>query len=626
MMARSERKVPTLWRVCVPAALAFLAGVGLASALPVTPEQLDKSPDAKALSDTQSSAAPVPSITVKGRRGAEAFADLEARLRARDWDGLIQRARKLLDDEPKSGLAYEIIGTCQFMLRRWSDARAAFERATEVESGQNGPYTKLGILLMEQGELVQGEASLLKAVAIEPGDRFAHQRLGMLYEYQKKTGPAIKHFLKGLEGTDPSYLGVAVNLARLLNQVGRYRDSIAVLEQRLPLQAMLREGHLILAAGYLATGRIQDAERRFQRVDALQPGSKEAQLGFAMVRRRSGDATGALEAIDALLAATPDLAAAHVERGEVLLALGKPDDARAAFDRGVALGASRLYVGKRVAEYHLAQSRFVEAEAAYRDLVKNGVASPDVFARLSELLLTKGDTAAGETVLRNGLERFANNGYLHFRLGSYLASLRRYTDALAELEVAATLSPSDPRVLRTYSLVQSRSGNTRAAADTARRLFELSGKGGKEAFFYAVQLRADAQVEAAEKMYRYVMKIAPDDALALNNLADILADRGALGEAEGLSRRANGIAPDNGRLLDTLGWILLRKGELDTAVTTLRRAAELEPKSAVIQYHMGMALARTGQGTEARAALERALAAGQDADWADEARAALARL
>lgn len=561
-----------------------------------------------------------PIIDLKGRAGAQYFSDINRQINAGNYAAVIAQAKSVLAKQKNSALAYEILGAAYFLSRQPKLAIEALEKATRLDPKQAGPWTKLGIVRMEQGDIDDAEKLLNKAIKLDPANRFAYQRLGMLYEYRKDYPRAIAYYRKGLQGTDNSYLGVAVNLGNLYNQAGRYGNTIALLEPRLPMQSTVPEAHLVLATAYLATGKYALAKQRFTRVSALVPDSGEASLGIAISLRGTGKYQEALDIVDKLIAHNPERTDLLMEKGVIMLGLGRNKDAATAFDKAVKQGVKRVEVVKRKAGFYLETKAFAKAQATYRDSIRQGEDDPYIYMQLSELLQAQGKYKEGEKILRAGVKKFPKDADIHQRLGSYLASLRRYQDAIAPMKQALALSNNAPRVMQIYSVILAKAGKTKEAADVAGKLYKTAAGNPNAAVFYATQLQADKQEKAAEKIYRDTIKRYPDHALALNNLANLLADRSDFKQAEKYARHAYDIVQDNGNIIDTLGWILYRQKRYQEAAPLLEKAGKLEPKNAVIWYHKGKVLMEVSKGSEARKALKKALSLNATADWADDAR------
>lgn len=559
-------------------------------------------------------------IDLSVRPEAEAFSDINALLNTKKYQAAIDKANSVLKAKPDSGLANEILGTAYYLRGEQQKAIRFLQKAAKLEPNQSGPLTKLGSIYMESGTLDEAETLLLQAIEINTGERYAHQRLGLLYEYQKKNQLAIHHFRLGLTGTANSYLGVAANLGRLLNKSSNYKATITTLEPRLPLNNTLTEAHLILARAYLATGSYPAARLRYQRVLELDKSMTGALLGLAKAQQGEGELPAALITVNKFIELEANDANGQLVQGDILLRLNQKKKANAAFERALSMGVSRSNVKQRIALFHLNRKEFAQARDIYQEMVNAKTADVLTYSQLSELLMAQGDIEQGEQVLRKGIEQLPNNGYLHLRLGSYLASIRQYDKSLAALKKATELLPDDATIWKTYAFALSRAGQTGNAAKAGKRLYDLLPYSIETTFLYASLLEANSQLVEAETIYRKIVKSVPRHALALNNLADILASKENYSEAEKMARLATDIVSDNGNIQDTLGWILYKQGQLQEALKVLEYANRLAPEEATICYHKGVVMAETGQPAEARVALEKALSLNATADWVGDAK------
>jgi putative PEP-CTERM system TPR-repeat lipoprotein len=99
--------------------------------------------------------------------------------------------------------------------------------------------------------------------------------------------------------------------------------------------------------------------------------------------------------------------------------------------------------------------------------------------------------------------------------------------------------------------------------------------------------------EAAEKAYRAVLEIQPDNALALNNLAWVtgqLKKDGAIAYAE----KANQISPNQPAFMDTLAMLLADRKEYTKAVELQLKAPELQPSNAVMRLNLAKIYIKAG--------------------------------
>ena len=94
--------------------------------------------------------------------------------------------------------------------------------------------------------------------------------------------------------------------------------------------------------------------------------------------------------------------------------------------------------------------------------------------------------------------------------------------------------------------------------------------------------------EASDSSYVAALKISPDNAIVLNNLAYSLAERNAsLEQALKYAEKAVGIENDNPSFLDTLGWIYFKMGNTKQAETWVKKAIDAGASSAITFEHLG---------------------------------------
>jgi Flp pilus assembly protein TadD len=133
------------------------------------------------------------------------------------------------------------------------------------------------------------------------------------------------------------------------------------------------------------------------------------------------------------------------------------------------------------------------------------------------------------------------------------------------------------------------------------------------------------QNHAAITEYEELLRLAPQSAVVLNNLANLYLrekDSRALTTAE----QALKLAPDQPTVQDTLGWVLLNQGQLPRGLDLLRKAASKAPKSSTFRYHYAVALVRNGNKADARKELDAAIALKQKFPELEEAKALLKSL
>ncbi|QPL47389.1 tetratricopeptide repeat protein [Halomonas sp. A40-4] len=121
-------------------------------------------------------------------------------------------------------------------------------------------------------------------------------------------------------------------------------------------------------------------------------------------------------------------------------------------------------------------------------------------------------------------------------------------------------------------------------------------------YFRAMRAWEMGDVEQMEEDLRHVLRIEPDNAVALNALGYTLADLdlpGRLEEARELIERAYALDGDNPAVLDSLGWVYYRLGDAEKALPWLEKAYARMPDQE-IAGHLAEVLHALGRSEEAR--------------------------
>lgn len=565
-------------------------------------------------------------IELEGRAGNKSFEGINKQLALGDHQSANERAQEYIRQNGEAGLAYEVLGAAQLLAGDVDAAISSLTKATQIEPDSSGAFTKLGTVYMARGDFTQSKVWLSKALSVNSSDRYAHQRLGLIYENKGDHRRAVEHFRKGLVGAPPSYLGVAVNMGRSLNQLELYGETLDQLAPRAPLESDVVEAHAAVATAYLASEQFLPASVRFQRVLELDPKNTSARLGLGMAQRGLGALSDATATFELLIDERSDWALAYLELGATQLLQGGEPLAKNAFEKALSLGAKPLSVDGRLAKYYKSQKQFDKAAGIYQRLLKSDEVRPDYFVQLAEFMQAKGDHQAGLQYLDSGLKKYPGNAYLYFRKGNYLAALAQYQRAAKALSTASELAPGDLTIIRTLGLVQAKGGQHEAAAKSAEKVYKQRRKRVDDVAFYATRLDAAGKIEQAEEVYREALDLAPDNVVVLNNLAYVLSKLGKLDEAESMARKVNELVPGNPKLVDTLGWILHQNGKSGEAKELLVPATKVAPDSATLLYHTGVVLASLGEQREAKLMLERAINLTSDADWIEAAKKQLSNM
>lgn len=154
-----------------------------------------------------------------------------------------------------------------------------------------------------------------------------------------------------------------------------------------------------------------------------------------------------------------------------------------------------------------------------------------------------------------------------------------------------------------------------AAANEALTLAEGNERKQIAKVTLATAYQMSGNFKAAEDTLREILKSAPSNPFALNNLGYFLLERNEnVNEAFELIKKAVDVSPGNASFLDSLGWAYFKLNDLENSEKYLRNAIRIDSTSPTIFEHLGDVLEKRGNKPEARENWKKALKLSKDHD------------
>jgi tetratricopeptide (TPR) repeat protein len=143
----------------------------------------------------------------------------------------------------------------------------------------------------------------------------------------------------------------------------------------------------------------------------------------------------------------------------------------------------------------------------------------------------------------------------------------------------------------------------------------------------ALVLDAASRKAEARQVYEATLKLDPNNGVALNNVAFLMAESGGdLDDALTKAQRAKQLLPNLSEVSDTLGWIYLKKNLSDNAVEIFKDLVAKQPGQSTFHYHLAMALSQKGDRSRALEQLKEALKYNPPKDEKDKIQQLINRL
>ena len=296
-------------------------------------------------------------------------------------------------------------------------------------------------------------------------------------------------------------------------------------------------------------------------------------LQRAMEHARQGRLAEARQLCEGVLATEPANSGALSCLGEVLLAMRRPEEALACFERLVQAQPNSVEALCNRGIALLVLGRHEPALASLDRAMAAAPADAAVLFHRGICLMALQRWQEAVDSLDRVLAGMPQHAPTLAKRGDALAAMRRFEEALASYTRALSAAPGDVGLLN----------------NRARVLMELS------------------RPQEALAVYEQVLQTRPGDADAWYNAGNGLAGSSRFEEALGKYDRALAIAPAHVLAHSNRGNALRRLGRLDEALASYDRALAIRPDLVDTLHNRGNVLAALGRTAEARASYERVL-------------------
>ena len=552
------------------------------------------------------------------------------------------------------------LGALSFRQGDLKTAEADLKRAVTLDPKFSDAYAVLGNLYVAQNDLKQADQAFKTAADLAP----PRSGKGLQYaQFKIVTGDPDtgKRLLQDIVKKTPDYLPAWIALAQLAAAEKKYADGVILLGNVLSrdpqdFEGLLLKGRLKLQQGdpaqaindfermakmfpqapavyyqlalaHLANNETDKAISNLSQAVNLNPKFADAILLLAEIQIRSGNAGPAIVSLEQLTQQQPqimharllladayraqdsldsavqiyrELEKAYPQNPQVPLLLGtaflqqkKNTEARKEFDRALELAPDYLPALEQAVNLDLMEKQYAAAQQRVQQQAGQNPKAAALQLLLAKVLVARGDTNQAESTLLKAIELQPDSQLAYLMLAQFYTAANQNQKALADLQAALAKNPKDVAALMLMGITYS----------------------------------AEKDYKDARDAYEKLLAIAPNNGVAINNLACLYAEHlGQLDKACQLARQARDLAPTDPSIADTLGWILYRKQQYSSALSLLRESADKLYAVPEAQFHLGMTYYKMGDEANARTAFQHALQLNEDFPQKSECNQCLAVL
>lgn len=253
--------------------------------------------------------------------------------RTGNYPGAVRAYERGLAVAPDNVELLNSLGFALFQQGKSQESARALERALELDPMHAKAHNNMALASIDNGEFELAEAHYLESLAIEPQPAI-YNDLGFVLERQGMPEEASEMYRKSLE-LDPASPTANYNLAAFLARNAEFAEAERHFRAALAAEPST-QAYTGLGVALWQQGEIEEATSNLQRAIEADPMNAAAydQLGALQVER--GQLEEAASTYRRLLGTRPS-AGAHQRLAQLLMRLGRPDEAKQEMQRAQAL-------------------------------------------------------------------------------------------------------------------------------------------------------------------------------------------------------------------------------------------------------------------------------------------------
>ena len=472
-------------------------------------------------------------------------------VRQKQYDEALAAVAKLEKKQPSNPLVYNLRGIVYVGKRDYSNARASFERALQVQSDYLPAIGNLAQL--DRIDHKPDEARKRFQAILDKEPKNEQALLGYANLVQSLNGdPAeVESVLKKAVTANPQSLAARAALVGFYTKRGDFKQALLAAQDAYAAQPTEPRTLEMLGQVQLAAGEAALAIGTFSKLVAARPGSVEPLMLLAHAEIVAKDYDRAVEKMREALLINPDYYEANREIVGVYVMSGRHDQAMQEIKtlQRRRPNDSRVYVleGDLLA---IEQKKFPEAEAAYKNAQRLAPDDGTIAAKIHAAGVGAGKVGAADATADKWLRDHPKDTVLRtylgdraLRTGDYKAAARHYQaliaqqpdnvvylnnlawasgeindpKALSYAEKAASLAPDNGPILDTLGTLLIKKGDVAQGVEKIRQAVQFAPALADIRLHYAKGLIKLGDKEAARKELDALTRAsaqAPDNAAA----------------------------------------------------------------------------------------------------------------
>ncbi|HEY1732239.1 MAG TPA: tetratricopeptide repeat protein, partial [Terriglobales bacterium] len=524
-----------------------------------------------------------------GRIYLRSLGDMQAGTQSQEILKLaIDQYEQIVKLDPKSVEDHLLLGRLYRLNNELLKSENEFKAAVKIQPDSEEAVTTLAYLYNEEGDSAHA-LEVLNTVPEKARTAKLYSALGYTYEQEKDYKQAVEAYRKSTE-LDHDNLDAVRGLAQNLMNDGQTEAALEQYKAIVDADPSDAQTYMRIAEIDRRNGKFDQAMDALKKANSVVPDSLEVQYNMAVIDEAQGKYDEAIQVLNDLLTKTE-----HADS-----------------DYSTSDKNNRAVFLERLGTIYREAGKTQLADQTFRKMLNLG--DDNAIRGYQQLIETYRDNKQWQqatSVADEAAKKFPDDRGLQMVAASQQADMGSPQAAITRVKGLLKGNADDREVYIALAQMDSRIKDWDDAEESISKAIELSSKPEDKdyAWFVAGSIyERQKKYDKAEESFHKVLADDPKDAMTLNYLGYMLADRGTrLDEALGYIRRAVALDPQNGAYLDSLGWVYYKMGNYDLAEENLRRASERMGDDPTIHDHLGELYMKTGRVKLAATHWERSL-------------------
>jgi tetratricopeptide (TPR) repeat protein len=522
-----------------------------------------------------------------------------------------QVLKQAFDNNPKQFSFLTQLATHYYMFQRHDEMVAVLNRIKSHANDFNQAYLTVGGFLLRTGDGDGAIREYKEGMAKDVKKKATYQKAiieVLMHQGKRSEAAEINSQILKDDPKDNDARGLAATFLLDKGDISKALAELQAVVTSMPANAPSRYQ---LGRAHYARGEYEQARQQFQKAIEIAPNYVLPRLALAQLQVARQEFDAALKTAEAVLQIDKGSVNARLIESAALMGLKKFNDSRVMLDSMLKINPNSPDVLFQLGVVNLAENRYKEAEDAFRrsyqltpansrglmGIVESNMAQNKTDEAL-KILQAESDKAPGRVDLLLAMADVAA------RAGKYDYAIQTYNRMLAQADKSIKPGGIYVRLGKTYW----RKGDANNAITALQKALQTLPDDVEVLATLGLILDGASRKPEAKKFYEAALKVEPDNAVVLNNLAFLLAETGGdLNDALTKAQRAKQMKPEISEISDTLGWIYLKKGLADNAIDVFKELVAKDPHHATYRFHLGMAYSQKGDRTKAMEQFKEAL-------------------